>query len=94
MQKEQRMPVLSMFYGIIVRMYKENKEKHHKPHIHAKYSDNEAVVSFEGELLEGSIPQPKMRLLLAWVEIHKEDLIANWELLSNGEQCFKIEPLK
>lgn len=88
------MPVLSSFYGIIIRMYREIGGKHHLPHIHAEYSGEEAVVSFDGTVLEGSLPKNKMKLLVAWLEIHKEDLEANWTLLSNGEQFFRIDPLK
>ncbi len=88
------MPILSMFYGIIVRMYREVGGKHNVPHIHAEYSDQEVVVTFDGEVLEGEIPKNKFKLLLAWMEIHKEELAANWKILSEGEQFFKIEPLK
>jgi hypothetical protein len=88
------MPVLSLFYGIIVRVYKEIGGRHNKPHIHAEYSGGSVVVSLDGEILEGAIAPAKMKLLAAWMEIHKDDLEANWKLLSNGEQVFKIEPLK
>lgn len=88
------MPVLSTFFGIIVRMYKENGGKHKMPHIHAEYSGEEVVVTLDGEILEGGIPKPKMKLLDAWMEIHREDLEVNWKLLSNGEQFFRIDPLK
>lgn len=88
------MPVLSIFYGIIVRMYREIGGKHNVPHIHAEYSGDEVVVSLEGDVLEGSIPKNKMKLLLAWIEIHKDDLEANWKILSEGNQFFKIEPLR
>ena len=88
------MPVLSLFYGIIIRMYKEASEKHHKPHIHVEYAENEAAISLDGEILEGSIPKSKLKLVEAWMEIHRDDLEANWKLLSHGEQFFKIEPLK
>lgn len=88
------MPVLSSFFGIIVRMYKENGGKHKMPHIHAQYSGDEVVVTLDGEILEGEIPKSKMKLLDAWMEIHREDLEANWSLLSNGEQFFRIDPLK
>lgn len=88
------MPVLSTFFGIIVRMYKENGGKHKMPHIHAEYSGDEVVVTLDGEVLEGGIPKSKMKLLDAWIEIHREDLEANWTLLSNGEQFFRIDPLK
>lgn len=88
------MPVLSTFFGIIVRMYKENGGKHKMPHIHAEYSGDEVVVTLDGDVLEGGIPKSKMKLLDAWMEIHREDLEANWTLLSSGEQFFRIDPLK
>jgi hypothetical protein len=88
------MPTLSLFFGIIVRMYCEKQGKHSKPHIHAEYSGEEVAIALDGEILEGNLPIPKMKLLVAWMEIHKEDLLANWDLLSKGEQFFKIEPLK
>ena len=88
------MPVLSTFFGIIVRMYKELGGKHNVPHIHAEYSGEEIVIALDGIVLEGSFPKNKLKLLDAWMEIHKEDLEANWRLLSNGEQFFRIDPLK
>ena len=90
------MPVLSTFYGIIIRMYKENGGKHKTPHIHAEYSGIEIAVALDGTILEGdeNFPKGKMKLLEAWMEIHREELEANWTLLSGGEQFFRIEPLK
>jgi len=88
------LPVLSTFFGIIVRMYKEVGGRHNMPHIHAEYSGDEVVVSFDGTVLEGEIPASKMKLLEAWIVIHHDDLEANWKLLSNGEQFFRIDPLK
>lgn len=88
------MPVLSAFYGIIVRMYKESGDRHNLPHIHAEYSGEEIVVALDGSIIEGSFPKGKLKLLEAWMEIHKEELEANWKLLSNGEQFFRIDPLK
>ena len=88
------MPVLSAFYGIIVRMYKESGERHNLPHIHAEYSGEEIVVALDGSIIEGSFPKGKLKLLEAWMEIHKEELEANWKLLSNGEQFFRIDPLR
>ena len=88
------MPVLSTFYGIIVRMHMEKGGKHNMPHIHVEYSGEEAVVTLEGELIEGGIPKNKMKLLVAWMEIHKEDLEANWSIINRGDQVFRIEPLK
>ena len=89
------MPAISMFYGIIIYMYFFDNKKHNLPHIHAKYQNQEAVIQIpEGNLLEGSLASNKMKLIEAWIEIHKEELMANWELASKGEQVFKIEGLK
>lgn len=90
------MPVLSMFFGIIVRMYREESGKHNMPHIHAEYSGDEIVIALDGTVLEGgkSFPKNKRRMLEVWMEIHREDLEANWKLLSNGEAFFRIDPLR
>ena len=88
------MPTLSMFYGILVRMYKESSVQHNFPHIHAAYNEYESVVKFDGTVLEGKLPSKQMKLLLAWMAIHEEELIANWKLLCENEPHFKIEPLR
>ena len=88
------MPVLSTFFGIIVRMYNEKGGKHNIPHIHVEYSGEELVIGLDGTILEGDIPKNKRKLLDAWMEIHREDLLANWTLLNSGEQIFRIDPLK
>ncbi|MDO8444925.1 MAG: DUF4160 domain-containing protein [Deltaproteobacteria bacterium] len=89
------MPTISMFYGIIVYLYFVDNKQHHVPHIHVKYQEHEAVVSIpDGELLEGNLPNPKMKLLQAWIELHKDELVADWELAVTGQQPYKIEPLR
>lgn len=88
------MPTLSMFYGIIVRMYNEKGSQHNLPHIHAEYQGYEIVVTLECQVIEGSMPNNKLRLIYAWIEIHRDELYANWSLLTSGEKHFKIEPLK
>ena len=88
------MPTVSMFYGIIVRMYAEQGGQHNLPHIHASFSGQEVVADLCGNIVEGELPKGKMKLLLAWMEIHREELEANWKLLCDGETAFKIEPLK
>lgn len=89
------MPVISMFYGIIILMYYFDNRKHNRAHIHAQYGDEEAVVSIDdGEVLEGNIPRAKLRLVQAWIEIHKEELSANWRLAIQGQNVYKIDPLK
>ena len=89
------MPVISMFYGIIILMFYFDNRKHHRPHIHAQYAEHEAIISIDnGDALEGDLPKSKMKLAQAWVEIHKDELMANWQLAVEGHQPFKIEPLK
>jgi hypothetical protein len=89
------MAVLSMFYGIIVSMYYFDNRQHNLPHIHVRYQDHEAVIAIEdGTVLEGDLPSNKMKLIQAWVELHKDDLIANWSFAISGEGVFKIDPLR
>jgi len=64
------------------------------PHFHAEYQGEEVAISFDGDVLEGSIPKKKLKLVIAWAEIHREDLEADWKLLSEGRGFFKIEPLR
>ncbi len=88
------MPTISMFYGIIIKMYFAPKE-HNPPHIHAYYQDTKATFEIiDGDLIDGDIPIRQIRLIQAWIEIHKDELLADWALCQNGEKPFKIEPLK
>lgn len=89
------MPVISMFYGLIVSMYFIDNRRHKLPHIHVRYQDDEAVFSIrDGELLDGRLPKGKHKLVHAWIEIHREDLLADWSLAVQGQPIFKIEPLR
>ena len=89
------MGIISMFYGIIVSMFYLDNRQHKQPHIHVKYQDQEAVYSIiSGDLLSGSLPINKMKLVAAWMEIHRDELLADWELAISGETIFKIDPLK
>lgn len=84
-----------MFYGIIVKLYHFDNKQHHLPHIHAEYGEQEAVIKIpDGTLLAGELQGNKLKLVQAWIEIHKDELLANWELAVHGEEIFKIEPLK
>jgi len=89
------MPVISMFYGLIVSMYYLDNKQHNFPHIHVKYQDEEGVFRIpDGGLLEGSLPKGKLKLVEAWIELHKEELMADWELAASGQKIFNIEPLR
>ena len=72
-----------------------DNRQHKAPHLHAKFQEAEASISIpEGILLDGELPNTKMKLVQAWIEIHKDELMAAWELAANGEQPPKIEPLR
>ena len=89
------MPTISLFYGIIINLYFFDDERHKLPHIHAKYQGMEAAFSIiDGSLLSGDFPAAKARLVQAWIEIHREDLLADWELAINGQALFPIDPLR
>lgn len=89
------MAIISMFYGIIISMYFFDTRRHHHPHIHIKYQDQEAVVTIpNGDVLEGEIKPNKLKLVQAWIEIHQDELMADWELASQGQPVFSIDPLK
>lgn len=76
-------------------MYFVDNKQHKLPHIHVKYQNDEVIVSIpDGQVLEGNIPTSKMKLLQAWIELHKDELVADWELAVAGEQPYKIEPLR
>ena len=88
------MPTISMFFGIIIRMYYAPGEDN-PPHIHGYYQDSKIVIGIHDcEIIGGHIPARQLRLIQAWIEIHRDELLADWELCQNGEKPFKIEPLK
>lgn len=69
--------------------------EHAPPHIHVYYQDCKAVFDIKTcEMTEGNLPRRKERLVIAWMEIHQEELLANWNLAANGELPFQIDPLK
>ncbi|HEX8297238.1 MAG TPA: DUF4160 domain-containing protein [Chthoniobacteraceae bacterium] len=89
------MPELSRFYGIIIRMFAEPSEPHHRAHFHAYYQEHVAVFSISPvAALAGSIPQRQQRLVEAWAELHQEELLADWMLLQQGRRPSPIPPLQ
>lgn len=84
-----------MFYGVLVSMYFMDTSEHHMPHIRVFYQDFEAVFAIpSAELLAGHFPKNKRRLVEAWIEIHGEELMADWSLAVQGRDLFRIDPLK
>jgi len=87
------MPIISAFYGIIIQMFFNENSGHHTPHLHASYAEYEAVYDLDGNKLEGEMPKAKAKLIVAWIEIHKDDLTASWKAARQGE-VIKIEGLR
>jgi hypothetical protein len=89
------MPTISMFYGIMVLMFFRDIQRHHKAHIHVRYQGMKASIAIEdGMLLDGDFPPKQLKMVQAWIEIHKEELLADWELAVAGEEPFRIAPLQ
>ena len=72
------MPAISVLFGNIIRMY--NTGEHNPPHFHATYQGYNAVFNMEGDLTDGEMPRKQQKLISAWAEIHKDELLVNWEL--------------
>ena len=89
------MPEISRFFGIVIRMFVEPSVGHHRPHFHAYYQGASAVVAFDSvEVIGGVLPDRQRRLVEAWAEIRREELLEDWRRLQAGRSPFKIEPLR
>lgn len=85
------MPTISMFFGIVIRMYWKD---HMPPHFHAYYQSDSAVFDMDGNILEGSLPRKQASFVTAWAGIHHDELIADWDLAREEDEVFKIDPLR
>ncbi|MDB5779415.1 MAG: hypothetical protein JWP93_1780 [Polaromonas sp.] len=89
------MPLISSFYGVLIYMYFMDNRQHHMPHIHAMYQGHEAVFAIDSaDLLDGKFPVKQTRLVQAWIELRREELIADWSLAIKGEPVERVEPLR
>jgi hypothetical protein len=86
------MPEISRFLGIIIRMF---IKEHNPPHFHAFYGDDAATFSIDtGQMIQGELPRNQAAFVTAWAIMHKEELLQNWNNLSEGLKAKKINPLK
>ena len=85
------MPEISSFYGIVIYMY---MSEHNPPHFHVKYQDYEAIITIKDGIITGSLPRRALRLVYEWLDLHQEELMANWERLGKSEAPMKITPLQ
>ncbi|MCK6594614.1 MAG: DUF4160 domain-containing protein [Bacteriovoracaceae bacterium] len=86
------MPTISIFYGIKILMF---FDEHNPPHFHAQYAEFHAIILInENCVLEGYLPSRQLKLVLAWAEIHKDELLNNWLSAQSIGKIKKIAPLK
>lgn len=85
------MPIISRFFGIIVYMF---WREHQPPHFHAKYGDDEIIVEIETGNVTGVMTKRALNMIQEWRQLHKEELIANWQLAEQNKPLKRIDPLE
>lgn len=86
-----RLPEISLFFGIRITI---NYNDHVPPHFHAEYNGEKALVDIINvRIIKGYLPKRQLKLVLAWAEIHKDELMQNWELARNNQTLYRIAPL-
>ena len=88
------MPLISHFYGILIYIYKELGGHHKTPHIHIKYNEYEMSITCDGIILDGKLPKKQEKLVLAWIEIHKDEIKAAWNVYNDNGEILKIKGLE
>jgi Domain of unknown function (DUF4160) len=87
-----RVPTISRFFRITIAMYFDD---HGHPHFHARHTDGSAKIRIDQvEVLDSNLGQGQLRLVLAWAELHQEELLENWRLARAGETLNEIDPLQ
>ncbi|MCX5657735.1 MAG: DUF4160 domain-containing protein [Candidatus Omnitrophica bacterium] len=85
------MPEISRFYGLIILM---NFKDHTPPHFHVWYGEYKAIVTIQDGIVKGEMPQRALKMVFDWMDIHKEELLVDWNQALKGEKLNTIEPLK
>ncbi len=85
------MPYVSMFFGIIIRMF---HNEHNPPHFHAEYQGQKGVFNLEGDMIKGRIQsKTAKKLIKEWALLNQQALRGNWEHAEQGQQIDRIAPL-
>ncbi len=85
------MPQISLFRGIRITMYYSD---HNPPHFHVEYAGQKCLVDIQnGWVIEGALPARQLKLVLAWNELHQDELMQNWELAKQSKPLLQIAPL-
>ena len=85
------MPELSRFLGIVIYMLYDD---HRPPHFHAEYGDYRATVDINSGVVEGRFPRRALKALLEWYELHRDELLTDWQLAERHQPLNRIPPLE
>ncbi|MDQ5920919.1 MAG: hypothetical protein QG673_975 [Pseudomonadota bacterium] len=85
------MPEISRFLGIVIKMY---WNEHNPPHFHAEYGEYEVTVDINKQIISGKFPRRALNLVLEWLDLHKQELLEDWELAQNQKPLKSIKPLE
>jgi len=86
------MPVVSRFFGILIRMF---FNEHAPPHFHAEYGEFRATINIRTlSVREGRLPRRALELVLDWAELHQTDLLNNWDQCQQHQAPDPIAPLE
>jgi hypothetical protein len=90
-ERRSQMPRISSFYGMVIGMF---YREHGVPHFHVRSAEFRASIAIETlEVLEGKLPARALRLIREWVELHREELLANWQKARTKQPLKEIPPL-
>ena len=85
-------PTISRFFGISIAMFFDD---HGPPHFHARHAEGSAKVRIDSlEVIESNLPRSQLRFVLAWAELHQDELRENWRRARAGETLHPIDPLR
>jgi hypothetical protein len=84
------MPVISAFYGIIIAMLFDD---HNPPHFHVTYGEYRALITIRDGVIQGTLPRRALSMIYEWLDLHRDELMDNWNRIENHEELKSIEPL-
>ena len=69
-------------------------DEHHPPHFHIEYQEYEASINIEDGMVKGEMPRRALNLVFDWLDLHRDELMENWESIRATGKYNKIDPLK
>ncbi len=88
-----RMPRVSSFHGIDIYLYHDEAEHQNRPHFHARYAEHKASIAVDGDVLGGQLPVRQLHLVRKWADLHRDELLTNWQRARSSEELASIDPL-